>query len=105
VKTVRSLIALLAVTAILAVGAVVAFAAPGAVGRAASLDGGAGLAAYCPKGEKARRNKAVTTYKKGMAAARAKYYKTHKRSKDRIAFVKRQNAQLAALVRRAKQCK
>ena len=104
VKTVRSMIVLLAVAAILAVGAVVAFAAPGSVSRAAALDGGAAKAVYCPPGEKKRRQAAVTNYRKGMAAARARYFRTHGNAKDRQRFVNAQNAQLKALQRRLAQC-
>jgi hypothetical protein len=104
VKTVRTTIALLAVAAILGVGAVVAFAAPAAVGHAASLNGGAGQSAYCRPGEKNRRARALAAYRKSMAAARQRYFRSHPKSADRVRFVKAQNAQLKALQRRLAQC-
>jgi hypothetical protein len=104
VQRLRIAVAALAAGAILAVGAVVAFAAPGSVGRAASPSGGAARAVYCPPREKARRKAALAKFRKGMVAARRRYFRTHPRASDRARFVKAQNAQLKALQRKLAQC-
>lgn len=62
------------------------------------------LAPKCTAAEKAKREKAVATYKRHMAAARRAYFRTHHSSKARAAFVKAQRSKLKALERRVKAC-
>ena len=104
VKTARILIATLATTLTLALGAVVALAAPGAVTKASSPQAGAAKAAYCPAGEKKRRQQEfkraqaqLKAFQKGQLAARKQYFRTHPKAKDRVAFLKRQKAQEKAM--------
>src|SRR4051812_28160359 len=101
-RLVRLAIASAAVSAILAVGALVALSAPGAVTRAASPNGGAGQAVYCP--DKHARQAQLAAFVRTMAAARKAYLKTHPKAKDRTAFLKAQQAQLHALQRALAQC-
>ena len=62
------------------------------------------LASKCTAAEKARRARAVSTYKRQMAAARRAYFRTHHGVKARAAFVKEQHAKLKRLERRAAAC-
>jgi hypothetical protein len=62
------------------------------------------LAPKCTTAERAKRAKAVATFKRQMAAARRAYFRTHHGVKARAAFVKAQRAHLKALERRAKAC-
>jgi hypothetical protein len=102
VRFVRLSIAVAAVTALLAIGALVAVAAPGAVTRAASPQGGAGRAVYCP--DKKARQDNLNAFLRTMQAARKKYFATHPSAAARTAFVKAQQAQLHALQRALGQC-
>ncbi len=101
---IRNIVALLAVGTLLALGALVAFAAPSALAHVASPSAGAAQAEYCPPNEKARRQAALTAYKRQMAKARARYYKLVKNKKKRAAFVKKQTAQHKALQRALARC-
>ena len=83
---------------------VVAFAAPGALGHAASPSAGAARAVYCPPDEKKRRQAALKTFVRKMVLARKRYFRTHPKAKDRVAFVKAQRRQLKALQRALAQC-
>jgi hypothetical protein len=103
-KLVRTLLAAASVTAVLALGVVVAFAAPGAVAKIASPSASAAHAVYCPPEEKDRRKQERDGYKQGMAQAKAAYFKTHKKAKDRAAFTKAQAARLDKLNRSLKSC-
>ena len=62
------------------------------------------LAPKCTAAERARRARAVSTYKRRMAAARRAYFRTHHGSKARAEFVKAQHAKLRTLEQRAKAC-
>lgn len=104
VKAIRILIVCCAAAAVLATLSVVALAAPNAVGLAASPNSGSAQGQYCPAGEKAARQAAVKRYARQQAAARAKYFRTHKSVKQRKAFVKKQQGQLKALQRAVAAC-
>ena len=104
VNTLRTTLAIASVAALLALAGIVAFATPAALGQAASPAGGAAQAVYCPKGQKAQLKAAVDRYKKQMLAARKAFFKTHPNGKQRAAFVKAQNAQLNALVKKFAKC-
>lgn len=93
-----------AVAAILALGAVVALAAPGSVTTTASPSASAARAVYCPPEELDRRTQERDGYKEGMAKARAAYFRTHKKAKDRNAFVQAQQVRLAKLNRKLDAC-
>jgi hypothetical protein len=111
VKTLRTLISILAVVVVVAIGSVVALAAPAAVVSTASSAARADAAEYCPPEEKQRREAAVeaaqgelaahrAAYKvflKQQQAARTRYFKTHPKAKDRVAFLRRQQAQQKAM--------
>jgi hypothetical protein len=103
-KLVRTFLAAVSVTAVLALGVVVAFAAPGSVAQTASPSASAGRAVYCPPQEKDRRLQERNGYKQGMAKAKAAYFKTHKKAKDRSAFTKAQATRLAKLNRSLSAC-
>ena len=79
----RISLAVFAAVALLTVGAVVALAAPGSLGRAASPEGGAAQAVYCPAGVVKQLKAGVNTYRKRMVADRTRYFRTHKKSKQR----------------------
>ncbi len=101
-KPLRLALATSAAAALLAMGALVAFAAPSAVTRAASATGGAAHAVYCP--DKAARRSRLAAFVRTMAAARKKFFQTHRSQKQRTAFLKAQQAQLSALQRAVAQC-
>lgn len=103
-KTLRTTLAIGSVAALLVLAAVVAIAAPAALGQAASPAGGAARAAYCPKDMKAQLKAAVQRYQKQMLAARKAFFRTHPSGKQRAAFVKAQNDQLHALVKKLAKC-
>jgi hypothetical protein len=90
------------VCALLAIGALVAVAAPGAVARAASPQGGAGHAVYCP--DKKARHARLEAFIRTMQAARKQYFATHPSSAERKAFLRAQHSQLEALKRALAQC-
>ena len=100
----RIALASLAVAALLAVGAVVAVAAPDALGRAASPKAGATGLEYCPPLEKKQLLSAYQWAQSHAAAQRTAYFKTHKKAKDRNAFVKAQQAKLRALKQASDKC-
>jgi len=100
----RISLAVFAAVALLTVGAVVALAAPGSLGRAASPEGGAAQAVYCPAGVVKQLKAGVNTYRKRMVADRTRYFRTHKKSKQRAAFVRLQTQQLKALQKRLAKC-
>jgi hypothetical protein len=104
VKTLRLTIAVLAATVLVAVGAVVALAAPGSLGRAASPQGGAAHAAYCPSHLKLQLKKIVAAYTKRIAVDRSRYFRFHKSSAQRARFVKLQTQQLKTLQRKLGKC-
>ncbi len=56
--------------------------------------------ATCSAAEQYRRAKALGAYKKAMPKRKAAYFKTHKRAKQRAAFVKAQQAELKRLRQR-----
>lgn len=58
----------------------------------------------CDRAEKKRRQAALATYKKEMPKQRAAYFRRHKGSKQRAAFVKKQQAKLKALERAIASC-
>ena len=62
------------------------------------------LAPKCTAAVKARRARALATYKRQMVAARRAYFRTHHGSKARAAFVRAQHAKLRTLEQRAKAC-
>ena len=62
------------------------------------------LAPACTAAEKAKRAKALATYKRHMAAERRAYFRTHHAAKARAAFAKAQRAKLKRLERRVKAC-
>lgn len=97
---VRVVIAVLAAASALAVGAVVAFAAPTAL----SPQKGAAQAEYCPAQVKAQRATALRRFKQQMAGQRKKYFRTHRKLKQRQTFVKKQQAQLRGLQRSLDRC-
>ena len=101
-KIVRLSIAAAAVCALLAIGALVAVAAPGAIARAASPNGGAAYAVYCPDRQARRRR--LTAFIRTMQTARKTYSATHRSAKQRAAFVKAQHGQLAILQRALAKC-
>ena len=101
-KIVRLSIAAAAVCALLAIGALVAVAAPGAIARAASPNGGAAYAVYCP--DKQARQRRLAAFIRTMQTARKTYFATHRSAKQRSAFVKAQQAQLAVLQRALAKC-
>ncbi len=103
-KPVRIGIATGAAAAVLALGALVALAAPHALGNAASPQGGAARAVYCPPAEKKRRQDELKAFQRTMTVARKKYFASHPKAKDRVAFVHAQQAQLHALQRALAQC-
>ncbi len=102
--------AALSIATIVAIGAVVGLAAPTAIGVAASPSAGAARAEYCPPQEKQRRKDAVAdlqaqlqdaqsrlrTLQQAQQAARAQYFKKHRKAKDRLRFAKKQLAELKA---------
>ena len=110
-KTLRTLISILAVVVAVAIGSVVALAAPAAVVTTASPAARADASAYCPPEEKQRREAAVEAAQGELAAhraaykvflkqqqtARKRYFKTHPKAKDRVAFLKKQQAQQKAM--------
>ena len=100
----RISLAVFAAVALLTTGAVVALAAPGSLGRAASPEGGAAQAVYCPAGVVKQLKAGVNTYRKRMVADRTRYFRTHKKSKQRAAFVRLQSQQLKALQKRLAKC-
>jgi hypothetical protein len=104
VKTLRISLAAIAAAALLSVGAVVAFAAPGSLGRAASPEGGAARAVYCPAGLKKQLASSIAAYRKRMASDRTRYFRSHKSTKQRANFVRLQSQQLSALQKRLKRC-
>ena len=95
----------MAACAAVALFAVVALAAPHAVSRTAAPHAGAAQAEYCPKGEKARRQRALRAYQRQMVRNRKAFFRTHPSPAQRRAFVKKQQAQLRALVRAVARCK
>jgi hypothetical protein len=100
----RISLAVFAALALLTVGAVVALAAPGALGRAASPSGGAADAVYCPAGLVKQLKAGVNTYRKRMVADRTRYFRAHKSTKQRAAFVRLQSQQLNSLQKRLAKC-
>ena len=100
----RISLAVFAAVALLTVGAVVALAAPGSVGRAASPEGGAAQAVYCPTGLVKQLKAGINAYRKRMVSDRTRYFRTHKKTKQRAAFVRLQSEQLTALQKRLKKC-
>jgi hypothetical protein len=102
VKVVRLSIATAAVSALLAIGALVALAAPGAVTRAATAQGGAGLAVYCPN--KQARQDQLNAFIRTKVAAAKKFFASHPSATDRKAFLQAQASQLAALRRALAKC-
>ena len=98
----RLSIATAAVAALLAIAALVAVAAPAAVTRAASLQGGAARAVYCP--DKRARGEHLAAFIRTMQAAHRKYFATHPSAKERSAFLKAQQSQLHVLQRALAQC-
>ena len=100
----RISLAVFAAIALLTVGAVVALAAPGSLGRAASPEGGAAQAVYCPAGLVKQLKAGVNTYRKRMVADRTRYFRTHKSTKQRASFVRVQSQQLNALQKRLSKC-
>ena len=101
-KVARLTIAAAAVSALLAIGALVAVAAPGAVARAASPQGGAGRAVYCP--DKKARQSQLTAFLRTTQAGRTKYFASHPSATQRTAFLKAQHSQLASLQRALAKC-
>jgi hypothetical protein len=104
VKTIRIFLAASAAAALMSVGAVVALAAPDSLGRAASPEGGAARAVYCPNGMKRQLNTSIAGYRKRMAADRARYSKTHRSKAQRAAFARLQNQQLSGLQKKLRRC-
>jgi hypothetical protein len=104
VKTLRISLAVFAAVALLTVGAVVALAAPGSLGRAAAPQGGAAQAVYCPTRLVKQLKSGVNLYRKRMVTDRVRYFRTHKKAKQRAAFVRLQSKQLTALQKRLKKC-
>ena len=97
-------IAFAAVSVLLAVGALVGLAAPKAVANAASPNGGAGRAVYCPAGAKKQRQGELNAFVRTMAAARKKYFAAHPKPADRTAFLRSQQGQLHSLQRALAKC-
>lgn len=103
-KTVRLLLATASGAVAVALVAAVAFAAPGAVGLTASPSAAAGQAAYCPKGERARRVRAYNRLLRRQAAERKAYFRRHRSAAARRAFLKKQAGQRRAALRAIKRC-
>ncbi len=103
-KSARIVLAVVSAAALVGLGAVVAFAAPSSLGRAASPEGGAAQAVYCPKGLKKQLKGAVSAYRKRMTTDRTRYFRSHKSARQRAAFVRLQNHQLSTLQKKLKRC-
>ena len=103
-KAVRISLAVVAASAAVALFAVFALAAPNAVSRTVAPNAGAAQAEYCPKGERARRVRALKAYQRQMVRNRKAFFRTHPRPAQRRAFVKKQKAQLRALQRAVARC-
>ena len=58
----------------------------------------------CSTAERKRRQKALAAYRKAMPKQRLAYFKTHKSTKQRRAFVRKQQVKLRALTKRLKAC-
>jgi hypothetical protein len=104
VRAARIVLAVVAAAALVAIGAVVALAAPGSLGRAASPQGGAAQAVYCPPRLVRQLKAAVAAYQKRILKDRARYFRTHRSPVQRAKFVRLQRHQLEALQRRLKRC-
>jgi hypothetical protein len=102
--SIRIAFASLSVVLLLALGAVVALAAPAAVTKAASPNGGAAQAAYCPPGVRKQLQATLAKFRKNMLAQRKAYFRTHPKGRDRAAFVKGQEAQLKTLQKKLARC-
>jgi M6 family metalloprotease-like protein len=80
------------------------------VGTAGTPDAQAVVAAApaqglaCSTAEKKRRQKAIAAYRKAMPKQRLAYFKTHKSTKKRRSFVRKQRLKLRALTKRLNAC-
>lgn len=104
VRPIRIVLAVVSAAALVGIGAVVAVAAPGALGRAASPQGGAAQSVYCPPRLIRQLKASIAAYQKRILKDRARYFRTHKSAKQRARFVRLQRQQLQTLQRRLRRC-
>lgn len=96
----RLVVAALAAAAVLVLGSLVVTAAPSALVPTAS----ATKAEYCPPGELARRLRAYKAFTGQMSRQRYRYFQQTRNARLRAAFVRKQKAQQAALLRALLRC-